>query len=278
MENKMKNLVVYIFVTMIGYCVACTKDKEADLQYGSINGTISTTNGGQGFTVTLADSSGGQALQVMVTEETGSFTFKNVLAGKYQINAQKEDYIWKWMWIDDIWVNNSHEINVVGNTTTDVNIYMESVSHGLSGELTITDINGNPINDRLTIPKYTTTIALKLFNETAKDISWYIDYRLCFLKGARDTVVGSYSGYTGFDMYYIFSDMMPSSGTLSPGENTLVVGTINQNIYALDRFSSKSTTLSIKAYINNILPYSKDIELDLPFVNITDMSEWYDHK
>lgn len=262
---------------MIGYNVACTKDDNEtkdSVKYGTVRGSVSCVMGSSGFKITLTHANGKEQVQVIVTGQDGVFCFTDVVPGNYIIEANKEGFDCDYIAINGtIKYNKSSEIQVVSNETTDVTFRMMPNSSYMNSELTITDAYGNPIGNSITISKYMPTISIKLLNETNKDISWSLQSQ-CYLQGARDTVIGGYSGFVGYDMYYIFSNISPTNGTLSPGENVLIVGTINENIYALDRFSSQQTTLSLFIQ-GNVTSKRKDIELDLPFVELSDMSTWY---
>lgn len=283
MDKKVKYILTLFFVTMIGYA-SCTNEETDAIQYGSVNGTVSATFGQlQGFTVSLYEFDGTQPIRVVVTNQDGAFCFDKLAAGSYRINVQKENYECILMTVDSQMINriyvdyNEYEIILKENQTVNVTYEMQPNSSYINDELKITDEIGNPINDSITILKNTQMVGIRLYNETTRDISWDISSGLPFLQGARDTIVGNYSGYTGYGTYRIFSEITPSSGKILPGENVLVTLTINQDIYDLDYFSRKYTTLTLSA--NNLTHYySKKIELDLPFVNITDMSDWYDHK
>ena len=264
MRKKMQFFLLFFFAVMI--CSVACKKKEYS-KYGIVKGIVTSTIGeSQGFKVSLIEANSLQTIQVIVTEENGSFSFSNVAAGTYKIDVQKEGFYY----VDNL----NNEIHVEANQIIEVNIQMRPNSSYLNGELKITDANGNTISNRITIQKYTPIIALRLYNETTQNISWSLNGNFCQLQGARDTIVGNYHGFTGYDTYPIFSDLSPHSGTIYPGENVLVIGTMNQNIYTLDYFSYKYTTLSLSLSTSR---HSYKIELDLPFVNITNMSEWYDH-
>ena len=274
MDKIVKYFFVFLLATMIVCNAACSRGEETDL-YGVVKGTVTPTIGeSQGFKVSLIESNSNQTIHVIVTED-GSFCFSNVVAGKYKIDVQKEGFYCIRVIVNNRIVNSDYEIQVEENQIVEVDIQMNPDSSYLNGELTIRDAYGNPIGNRITIPEYTQVIALRLYNETSQDISWYTRLNSCYLEGARDTVVSGYSGFTGFGIYQIFSDFSPNSGTISPGENVLVTGIINQSIYELDYFSRENNTLSIYANSSTHM-YRKDIELYLPFVNITDMSDWYD--
>lgn len=283
MDKTVKFFKVFLFATMLVYNVACTKEEEYEepnvTQYGTVKGAVNSIEGGrQGFKVSLTEHNSQHPLQVIVTEEDGCFNFSEVPVGSYKIDVQKEGFVCISKTVNDVEVRNEYEIQIEAKQVLYINVLMLPNSSYINGELKITDLNGNPIGNWITIQKYTPIIALRLYNETSQYISWYFFlWQSCYLQGARDTIIGNYSGFTGYGSYQIFSNISPSSGRISPGENVLVTLTINQNIYDLDYFSYEYSTLSLSAN-SSTHSYSKDIELDLPFVNITDMDEWTDDK
>lgn len=284
MDKIVKYFLVFLFAAMLVCNIACTKEEEEETSmYGTVKGIVTSSIGGnQGFKVSLLESDNNKPIQVIVTEEDGSFSFNNVAVGNYTIAVQKEGFYCIQVIVNNTIVNSNYydeyEIQVEGNQTIEIDIRMHPNSSYINDVFKVTDANGNAIGNYITIQKYTPIIAMRIYNETSQDISWYISrWNLCSLEGARDTVVGDYHGFTGFGTYQIFSDFSPSSGTISPGENVLITGTINQEIYALHYFSREYNSLSISAN-SSTHSYSKDITLVLPFVNITDMSEWHDKK
>ena len=252
----MKKYIYFLLYVAITCCFwACTeKENQPDIDtYGSVSCDVYGfgSSGSQGFKVTLSDPNGVQSPQVAITESNGIVYFSEVTAGKYTIDVQREGF-----------VSQSKSIDVVNNQTTYVSFQMSPSSYN-NDELTITDIAGNPIGDQIVIPKYTSTIAIKLYNGTTKDISWGLQ-QICSISGKRDTTVGGYTGFT-YHTFYVFSDITPTNGTLSPGDITVITGIINPDIYTLDHYERALTTMRINSS-TNIHSYSKTIELYFPFM------------
>ena len=242
--------------------MACTeKDgRTAADDYGIVSGKVVCYDGGNAFKVTLADISGFQTSQVAVTESDGSFCFTEVLTGQYTIDVQKEGFVWGWMYVNGI--RTSNPIYVDNNQTTNIEVWMQRSPY-VNDELTITDISGNPIGDKIVIPRYTSTIAIKLYNGTSQNIYWDLRQN-CFVSGQRDTTVGSYTGYT-YHTFDIFSDISPTSGNLSPGDITIITGIINNDIYTLDRYGTCLTEMYLYGR-SNTHTSNRTIELYFPFM------------
>lgn len=255
---------LYLIATMC-CLVACSEkeDSSESSMYGVVNGLVRSTLGGQGFKVTLADPNGIQPMQIAVTEPDGTFYFSEVYAGKYTINIYKEGFECGWMLVDGERAYNNQLITINENKTTEIVVQMQS-SLSTDNELTITDINGNPIGNQITIPKYTTTIAIKLFNETSQNVIWDLRQN-CFISGYRDTIVGNTIGYT-YHTFDVFSSISPTDGTLPPGGITIITGILNPDIYTLDRYSNHITEMYLTTY-SSIHEMSKIIKLYFPFMS-----------
>lgn len=244
--------------------VACTeKAEQSDAELpGGINGCVRSNAGGQGFRVSIVDPTGAQSPQVAVTGSDGTFCFSEVKAGKYTVDVQREGFEWGWMYIDGVRVSNGRSFVVKNNQTTEIDVYMQ-VSSYMNEELTITDINGNPIGNQIVIPKYTSTIAIKLYNGTAQDASWNL-HKLCYISGERDTIIGTIPTYTRHT-FDIFTSISPTSGTLSPGDVTIITGIINPDIYTLDRYTQSLRELDLYSTVG-YHSACKTIELYFPFM------------
>ena len=149
-----------------------------------------------------------------VSDANGQFKFRDIEVGSYSVNAEKEGYRWVWM-VDDGVVNyRDRIIELSGGQTKDLKILM----NGEVDALDITDLNGNPIT-KIGIPRNASTISIRLFNGTQSSHQWELDYDRCFVA-------------TSFELEYVFSSFNVREGTLAPGDNIVLVGTINPNIFS----------------------------------------------
>ncbi len=285
MGKIVKYFWIFLFATMLVCNIACKKEEfEEPEEYGIVKGIVTSNiiNERQGFKVSLTETNSKQPIQVIVTEEDGSFCFSNVAAGTYKVDVKNEKFYCIQVTVDNTIINSNYagefEIQVEANQIVAVDIQMQPYSSYINDGLKITDANGNTIENRITIQKYTPIITMRLYNKTTEYMQLNITrWQLCYLEGARDTVIDGHSGFTGLGTYQIFSDFSSSSETISPGENALITGTINQEIYTLDYFRRDNSYLSIYAN-SRAHSYSKGIDLYFPFVIISDMSEWHDKK
>jgi hypothetical protein len=247
-------------------CAACTKEEKnidppETIYYGTINGFVETCNGLEGgVKVSITDPNDEQPTQTCVTDSNGEFTFDSIQEGFYMINAKKQNYIMEVV-IGAI-PENPYMILVDKDKKNDIWIYMDCLStYTYTKDLRITDENGNPINNRITIPKYTPSIIIKLYNENTQSVSYSIDPSLCSVYGGNMDVSGTHYNWK---LLPIFSDIYPRGGSIPPESNAIIYGAINTNIYTLDTYS-ETTRLPVLTlrYMNT---KSKDICLFLPFI------------
>lgn len=253
-----------LVVFTVGIVIGCSKN-NTETSFGNVSGSIRCVTGRQGFKVTLNDPTGLETPQVVVTTINGAFYFENIKAGRYTIDVKRNGFKVGTMTVNGeiVYPNPNYVINVYKDQITNVLVQMEPTSEYIDDEITVTDMADNPIGNVITIPKYTTSIALKLYNGTSQNVDWSLRYN-CFISGYKDTVVGDYEGYT-YHTFDIFDDVSPSSGSLAPGDITVITGIINPEIYTLNRLSSSSYTKIILSTYNSIHPANKDIELLFPW-------------
>lgn len=259
---------LFYLVVIMCFMVACSdkEDSSESSMYGVVNGMVSCTQGGHGFKVILSDPNDIQPMQVAVTESNGAFCFSEVVAGKYIIDVQRDGFALGVMTVNGEIVSYNHMVNVYKDQITNVLVQMVPTSGYIDDEITVTDMADNPIGSVITIPKYTTSIAIKLYNGTSQNVSWSLRHR-CFISGYKDTVVGNYEGHT-YHTFDVFDDVSPSSGSLAPGNVTVITGIINPQIYTLDRFSDYAWDSYTKMTLfssYNLTQHNRDIELLFPW-------------
>lgn len=217
MMCEMKTLKVFFAFASV-LLLGCTKSGEDIAKHCGINGMIdvgtSYLSQPNGFKVTIEDVYDNSVKHISISDADGKFVFRDIEAGTYSINAEKDGYRWVWM-VDDGVVNHRDRIiELNDNKTKDLKILMD----GKVDALDITDLNGNPIN-RIGIPRNASTISIRLFNGTQISHSWELDYDKCFVS-------------TSFELEYVFSSFNVREGILAPGDNIVLVGTINPNIFS----------------------------------------------
>jgi len=267
----MKLTSIYLWLPLlffsIGITMGCSKAEDStESALGSVSGSVKCVTGSQGFKVTLTDAKGVESPQIAVTTINGSFNFDRVKAGKYIIDVQRDGFALGVMTVNGEIVSYNHMVNVYEDQITNVLVQMVPTSGYIDDEITVTDMADNPIGSVITIPKYTTSIAIKLYNGTSQNVSWSLRHR-CFISGYKDTVVGNYEGHT-YHTFDVFDDVSPSSGSLAPGNVTVITGIINPQIYTLDRFSDYAWDSYTKMTLfssYNLTQHNRDIELLFPW-------------
>lgn len=197
----------------------CSREQPTPVGCG-INGIVETyDNNPNNFKIIIEDASDASIQYVAISGKNGEFSFRDIDSGTYSIEAEKDGYRWIWM-NDDGEINHSNRIiNLMDGQIKNLKILMGTNSSSGTFDLELTDIFGNPITNSVHIPKYSTTVSFRLINKSGQSHSWGIDDRYCIVYGDR----GAYE--------YIFSYFNQKSGTLNPGDNVLIVGTINQEIF-----------------------------------------------
>jgi len=85
-QGRLACLLVLLVATLT---IVSTPEANAQVLYGSIVGTVSDSSGGviPGATVTVTNLGTSQSAS-STTNETGSYTFSNLLAGTYDLTVQ----------------------------------------------------------------------------------------------------------------------------------------------------------------------------------------------
>lgn len=231
--------------------LGCT-EKEPVVEKSVVYGTIKHDYP-YGIKVVLEGVTDSSLKYVAISDDNGFFEIRDIVPGIYSIDAIKEGYGWIWM-VDDGVVNHTDRlIELKGGQTKDLTIYLGG---GGSKELELTDINGNPINDRVYIPKYTSTVSFRLFNGTDRSRSFSVSHAdYC-------SIYCTYEPYTygGMD---IFTSIGPLSGTVNPGESTVIVGIIDQDFYDFCTESSPDYYYhSLNFYLGGTSVIGRDVLLD----------------
>jgi hypothetical protein len=216
MSNKGFALFV-ILLCLFGFN-GCNKEQPVVVDKCGIDGIVDVGTTAfsypNGIKVSLVSVSDPSVKHVAVTDANGAFQFRDIESGSYSVNAEKEGYRWVWM-VDDGVVNyRDRIIELSGNQTKDLKILM----NGEVDALDIIDLNGNPIT-KIGIPRNATTISIRLYNGTQSSHQWEFDYERCYVA-------------TTFELEYVFSSFNVREGILAPGDNIVLVGTINPNIFS----------------------------------------------
>ena len=231
----------------------CTEEPVV-IEKGNIRGKVEAYDKqNNGFKITLEDASDPSIQHTAITDAKGQFNFQDIDAGTYTINAEKKGYSWVLM-VDDGKPNHTNrKIELMGGKTKEITISMRTEqSYGSSDyELDITDINGNPIRGRVKIPKYSTTVAFRLYNGTDKAHYWSVLYTNdCFVSDD----IGAY-------LEYVFESFSPTSGTLESGQDVVLIGKINQDIWSIYKNSPHSVYNTLSFWIGK----TKEVTLDIEF-------------
>jgi len=231
--------------------LGCDKDDvemvEQFVVKGSVIGSGAKTNG---VKVSLENTNDSSLKYVVVTDGYGYFEIQDIVGGIYNVDASKNGLNWGWYKDGNYTNQNDRFIDVYDNK--DLIIYLMGSSTSYHFGLDLTDMNGSPIGNSISIPKYTTTVAFRLYNDTNSAHSWAVyNTNTCFV-----------SDDIGYNSERIFSSFSQTSGTLKPGDAIVLIGTINQGIFSVFQRSPryKYSTLDFHSGFN-----SKDVYLDIEF-------------
>ena len=229
MCNRLSTMIIkkpslyYLLVLLVCF-VGCNQNQPSKATCG-INGTVTTYDEKpQGFKITLISIADNNVQYVAVADANGRFVFRDLDAGRYTIKAEKQGYDWVWLNDDGHISNYNREIELKDGQIKEIAILMKKTSSSYDTyELEFTDMYGKPIGTSINVPKYAATISFKLFNGTDSNHSWSVMHtKDCFVSDD----MGVYSEY-------VFDDFYPTSGTLKPGDNIVMVGKINPDIWSI---------------------------------------------
>lgn len=241
-----------VFILSIVICslllLGCTKDDEVVEKYVVKGSVISISAETNGVKVSFENINDPSLKYVAITNNHGYFEFQDIVAGTYNVDANKDGLSWGWYKDGNITNQRDQLINIDKNK--DLIIYLRS-SNSYHFDLDLTDKDGKTIGNSISIPKYATTVAFRLYNGTTSSRSWSVYYNYCFVSDA-----------IGYNLEYVFSSFSQTSGTLKPGDVIVLVGTINQKIFSVYQRSSfyKYTTLNFYSNFS-----SRDVYLDIEF-------------
>ena len=212
-------------VCMLSFFGCKDKNKEEpDSQTAGINGLIDVTevytNHPNGFLITIESLSDDTERHSAVSDSNGKFSFRNLAIGKYAINVEKEGYKRAWMVDEDKIVSSGvNTIELTKNQIKNLKIHMEEIYSTDKGALDITDLEGETIG-QIDISNKATIVSFRLYNGTQSTHSWSLDDRYCF-------------GNIGLsDIVKVFTSFNLTEGTLAAGDNVVVVGYVNQDIFS----------------------------------------------
>lgn len=224
---SIERFALHITMLIVFAFTGCT-ETTSDISLCSIEGKVNVSSNSwskpNGFKITLRSITDNSIQYIAVTGDDGGFQFRDIVAGTYSLNAEKEGYRWIWMTVDGNVNYRNKEIKVQDGEIKNIEILMENSSNPVSDyKLILSDIQGNPIEKSIHVPKYATTVSFKLYNATDMAHTWDVSYTdKCFVSDDR-----------GIDYEYIFSSFTPTSGTLNPGDNVVLIGTINPKIWTI---------------------------------------------
>lgn len=244
-----------LILLSLTFVFTCCKDSSYELYKGcQINGVIeSYDNKNNGFKITLEDVLDRTLQHVAVSDAHGNFMFKDIDAGEYNINVEKQGYGWVLM-IDDGKQNPyNRNIKLEDGQVKNIKIIMKNTpSYSSDFDLELTDSYGNAINGSIIVPKYATTISFRLYNGTGTNKGWSV----------LNTDKCIVSDDIGANYEYIFDSFNQTSGTLAPGQSVLLIGNINSDIF--------NVYSNYPNYVINTLSFycgykHKDVTLDIDF-------------
>lgn len=227
--NGMKKYLFSLLCLLAIILASCSHEEavpESRINGCICPGAVHNSSGMKGFKVSLEDPAGVESSQVCITGDDGTFSFSNLKQNKYYINAQREGWEWdrlvcgegKEDW-DNLTYNHNvtlgHDINIQSGQVLKAKIFMYKES--VNNEFTITDISGKPIS-RIMVPNGATTIGFKIYNGTLEHKYWHVGSSM------NDIIYSDLNEY-------VFEQIVPSEGTLAPGDAVLVSIIVNPEIY-----------------------------------------------
>lgn len=223
---KVLGVIIILVGTFMLY--GCEKSQVHESQCG-IDGVI--TVGGasyevpNGVKVTLTNQTDNSIHHIAVSDYNGKFVFRDIDAGSYIVDAEKDGYRWGLMIDDGVMNPYDRVIELTDNNIKKLQIKLWGEDYGTSDafDLDITDLNGKPLT-KIVIPAGATTVSFRLFNGTQRAHGWEIWYNL--------VSVGAERVFTSFNM---------SDGVLESGDNVVLVGYVNPKIFDTDIYHISGT-------------------------------------
>ena len=218
---------LFLVVLVSGLLLGCTNSNESN-GYASIDGTVQTmgmSSYPNGIKITLQKVGDNTVKHIASTDLSGRFKFERIEYGTYTIDAEKEGMDWVWMVVDgEPRPQNHHDghlLSLYDEQTKQVEILLNGGY--ANNSLTITDINGIPLNE-LVVSKGIGTVSFRLFNGSQHSHIWNMRYNGFFVLG----------GPLNTDVEYVFNSFNYTEGVLEPGNNITIVGEINPEIFNSD--------------------------------------------
>lgn len=257
MYRKLQIIVAVIWALLLFGCDNDAMVEKGAVIYGIIENTQNKVHN-YGFIITLESVLDPSLKYVAISDMNGAFDFNDIIAGKYSIDAVKDGYGINWIWMVDDGVVNHRDrlIELKDGQRKELTITMNEWTDSSSTQfkLDLTDVNGIQVGQSVVIPKYSTTVAFRLYNGTDSEQYWSVDNTdRCFVTGNLN-----YQYY----FEYIFSSFSQTSGTLKPGDSVVLVGGINQEIFKMPK-SSIDNWFSTLRFFSGI--GSKDVSLSIEF-------------
>lgn len=271
MSNKSFRIIAV--VTLVAFCAlflsSCnkTEDNLSATIEGRVCESFITTSGISGVRVTLRDISGIEADQVAVTGGDGIYSFNGLSQRTYTIEAEKDGWHRVLITPVDSWestnYNNSTTDNHISVEPGETKIVMISMLKNSSsgGSLEITDRNGNPICENLTVPRGETSVGVWLKNNSSNDVSWNLSNINWTIGGYNDTVYypGTSREFPWHTDTYYFSPILsisPEEGVVGHGSATLVTIHINLDMYKYDYYTMDYVPFSLYYGLYNSLDFN----------------------
>lgn len=217
----------FILLPLVSFCLLGCEDKS-DIDNSAncgIEGVVKTSSNmwpTNGVKITIESISDQSVEYVAITDKDGKFSFTNIDSDTYRISAEKDGYDMDYILLGNgiIGRNSPKEIKVAKGELREITICMSTSQITTYGQFELTDLNGNPLS-KITIPRGATTISMRLFNGTQSKGYWELDYDYCF-------------GTIDFYPVYVFTSFNVSEGYLETGDNVVIVGYVNQDIFSSD--------------------------------------------
>lgn len=215
-----KKLLLILAVVSLLCITGCGSEEPVD-ESCQVRGYIDG-NGGDiaGTKVTMQNVKDISLKYVAVADGAGMFEIKNMASGTYVVSASKGDSQLSSVEDGSGTVRNNQVTLRSGETTT-LFIYMTKPGITTNFDLTLTDMNGNPVNDDVNIYRSTTTVGFRLTNNTNNRCLWDIsNVGHCFV-----------TDLYGMKYEPVFSSFGPTEGTLQSGDAVLIMGIVNPEMF-----------------------------------------------
>ena len=209
----------------------------------------------KGVKITLKHEDNDLIEYVAVSDASGVFSFDDIVEGKYSVSIERQGYRWGYMIVDGEYEFFTNIIEIKDRETKSLEIILYITSESLNEfEYEITDVDGLPIYNSVSIEREQSILTFRLYNKTGNDVRWTINgVDRCYLTDGRD-------------IEYIFSYFSETSGVIPAGQSILVSGMINKNIYSFyENHYIMSNINKLTFSCGNVFAESKEMILDIDF-------------